>query len=1341
MTAHSPLITTFENGTFHVPRTLLKGSDRLTEDALLLLPGVTILLAEPGAGKTEVLRHVAKRAGTRPIRASLLDDGDRADVLVVDAFDEVARQGQEGLVPILKAVRRTGARRILLASRSGEWEGAHTALVRDLFGFDPTMLHLEPLDEAGQGALFAHHHPGSSFEAFATAVHRFDLAPLLGNPQFLLLLAAAYTESGGVFTTRRAVFEDAQRHLARESNDTVLQKGAPTADQRIAWANEIFAVLLLSGSDGVAVSDGAAARTYPRLGDLGLEDDRHASVLDTRLFRPAGQADRHEPVHRIVAEHGAARHLVGMLTAPGASLTIRQLLAIIAPNGIARDELRGLMGWMAALGPQDLQRALIDVDPYAVLANGDPAQLTDWSKCRLLDRLEAVAQRDPYFQRADIWRSFGAADFFTPATVGTVRRLLAKPDPDDGHLQGLLLSLLDSSAIVPSLQGDLERIVLDPSHPRYRRWRALRAIRGLPGLDAKDLFDRLLGAGDAVALKLAADVVTMGDEAWDKSRLLSLLTAAQALWPARRPGTIDMGRDRDHEGRHAVREMIEHLDAASIEWLLDRIASTLTCGCPTRDAWECTCRTGGSKIAGLLLARWFGIAGTPKEPARLCRWVDGMRFDGHAEPRDSASVKALREDHDLRRALQAHLLLPLTDDEEVWDAICERFSAGYGHAGLRFHADDGARLAEAAFAAGNVTVWQHFMPMPRRFVWRGGEKGPDPLRRMMRAQARKDDRYLRAWHRRDRGQRRIAHEQRERRYRVQRRWERRKRDNERDYWEALHRDRETIQAGAHAWWLHRLASTYLIEPDKLAEEFADVVDVDAALRAGLRNLPVKTPTVRALDEGEDRGIPRILLAACLAEMRVTGTLDAANDDVLAAVKTDLHGYQGVSEEEMTSLEATLDRRLFAQDGAAERFLRGYVEPSLEAGKHAHGLYWLRQDGPFAHLRGTLPLEWLNRFPDLNPHARDTLFDLAAQHGDRSALLALIETRCADLLSGILPHRREAQRDFWFLRHALFVDDMDPDVWAALTRDPNGVFLFESRRELTRSREAPGWPDLTARKVERVLDAFIGAWPKVHLPNHWGTGSPKGETAYRFLTDVIWAIGRDAASEALGVIDRLRSDPRFADFDADLRSLRTSVLRRQALEEFTAPDPASVVRTFAGGGPATVGQLRGMFVELLEQLQIHIKGSELDTRGLFYDGAERVGETTASKRIVEWLRPRLEAKGVLDVIEHHLKDDNRCDITAGIVSSGQRRLLVCEVKGQWNRELFSAAEKQLEEKYAIHPDAEGQGIYLVLWFGAEEEVSGKRKHSYDTPDALREALLAQLSEDQRSRLDVVVLDIS
>lgn len=126
--------------------------------------------------------------------------------------------------------------------------------------------------------------------------------------------------------------------------------GAPARHRRIAWANEIFAKLLLSGADGVAVGDIAEDDLHPQFETIGLDGDGPASTLSTKLFRPGIAANQHEPVHRIVAEYGAAQHLIGLIDDPAARLNLSRSMALIAPNGVVRDDLRGLLGWMAALG-------------------------------------------------------------------------------------------------------------------------------------------------------------------------------------------------------------------------------------------------------------------------------------------------------------------------------------------------------------------------------------------------------------------------------------------------------------------------------------------------------------------------------------------------------------------------------------------------------------------------------------------------------------------------------------------------------------------------------------------------------------------------------------------------------------------------------------------------------------------------------------------------------------------------------------------------------------------------------------------------------------------------------
>ena len=86
-------------------------------------------------------------------------------------------------------------------------------------------------------------------------------------------------------------------------------------------------------------------------------------------------------------------------------------------------------------------------------------------------------------------------------------------------------------------------------------------------------------------------------------------------------------------------------------------------------------------------------------------------------------------------------------------------------------------------------------------------------------------------------------------------------------------------------------------------------------------------------------------------------------------------------------------------------------------------------------------------------------------------------------------------------------------------------------------------------------------------------------------------------------------------------------------------------------------------------------------------------------------------------------------------------LVTEVKGQWHRELYTAASAQLYDRYSIHPDAEQQGIFLVIWFGANEEVAGRKKHDIDSAEMLKSNIEDKLPADLLGLIDVFVLDVS
>jgi len=206
-------------------------------------------------------------------------------------------------------------------------------------------------------------------------------------------------------------------------------------------------------------------------------------------------------------------------------------------------------------------------------------------------------------------------------------------------------------------------------------------------------------------------------------------------------------------------------------------------------------------------------------------------------------------------------------------------------------------------------------------------------------------------------------------------------------------------------------------------------------------------------------------------------------------------------------------------------------------------------------------------------------------------------------------------------------------------------------------------------------------------------------------------------------------------------MKASSLRKQALREFLTPQPDEVVSLLDKGGIATVEDLRALLMEELSALQAWLRGTETDPLAMFWIGDKHVDENTARNRIVEHLQGRMEHMNTSVVIEHHMAQGNRCDFTATKMIGGHRRLLVCEVKGQWHSELYTAASAQLDERYAIHPDAAGQGVFLALWVGPDEKVAGRKKHNFKSPQQLRDAILEAMPLDLHGFIDVFVLDLS
>ena len=1343
------MLFTAMSTTFYLPRKLRDNANLYTEEELLAASNYVVVLAEPGGGKTELMRSLAQQLGTTAVTASKFANvGVRARniPLVIDAFDELSKVDNSGIHKLLGNAEAANPTHVYLSSRSSEWDNAATNVFQDFLGHSPLVVRLCEFTVPEQTAIFDHHLPGEEFTAFQAEVTRFDLEALLPNPQFLILFADAYIESGRHFTGKRSIFAQAVERLAKEVNLNAASIKPPlSVTRKVDMSSEVFSKLLFSGAEGVCTSEATENRMYPLLASLLEIDTGVNSILASRLFKPSDSVGQHRPVHKIVAEYCAASYLIKRIVDPADSLTLPKCLPIIAPNSTVRDDLRGLLGWMAALGSRPIQEAVIELDPYAVIANGDPSQLEHSSKRLLISRLKEIESQDPYFRRGDFWRRFSVAGFFTQNVVDEIKPLLTSGS--DGHLRDLILELLRDSPAIEHLREELSQLTLTPTESEHTRILANRCLLDIGEHIHRSDLNVLLSEASNASLSIAAEIIeSIGPDLLERAYLAQFLRICSTLYPGHRERQVSAIGDR-----YFLKMFINRLDLSTIEWLLDDFTKDLACTCG-KEPYACDCRNGISKIVGSMLDRYFESATPPFNPLRVWRWVGNLNFHEQKGTDQSKAVEVLHNDDALRQGIIANVFRNLVVLDEIRKTWLAKFGL-HSHSGLNFRADDYRFIVDLAFETNNLELWVNFIPS-HRFYQSVDQQGPHELRRHMREHALEKPQFMREWVKKNR----MAEQQYERdsclradRFGKRKRRRRRKQAKiRRANIEFIQDNRNLIERVRHWNSLVGFAQLTLMGPDHIGSRVGDEELVRSALRNCLDFIAPHVPDLLGLAElacGQKRlQSEEILYAACLEIMSFKGNLEGVDLHLLKALRTRCSvAYNAVSHKRLSALVIEVDRLIFTDSISAERFLRQYLEPQLaEPGCNCHKLELLSED-VFSHLRTSLSIEWLKRFSGLSLSSLDRLFQIAAQYGNRDDLKEAIASHCEVFISD-WPYLTECKdieqkRSFWFIRAYCFLGDVPEACWSWLQIDKDTLLvLSDFYGQLTSSRYAY-WPKLTSSKVEDILNAFIGKWPKVALPGSWGNDSPKEERAYRFLTKVIWSTDSDEPDDAIPILERLLADSRFSDLHNIMKTIHASQVRKKALRDFEPPSPKEIIALLDHDAVVTVEGLRQLVIQELEDFQKDIDGGEFNSADRFYEKGDRIDEERSTKIIAERLNLRLQPQGVSVTLEHQLKDANRSDFTATKMINGKRRLLVTEVKGQWHRELYTAAAAQLHERYSIHPDAEQQGIFLAIWFGSDEMVAERKRHTIATSQELRISIEEKLPPALRGLVDVFVLDVS
>jgi len=1079
-----------------------------------------------------------------------------------------------------------------------------------------------------------------------------------------------------------------------------------------------------------------------------IQNNEHAKeVLDTKLFKPSNSVDLHRPVHKIISEYGAANYLTKLISNTQNSHNINKVLAVMAPNSAVRDELRGLLGWMAALGNQSIQETVIKLDPYAVLANGDPSQLTHSSKKQLINRLKEIEEDDPYFRRGDFWRTYSVAGFFTPDVLDLIKPILQ--NEEGGHLQGLVLEMLNDQSDYQKLYPELRSIALNSTKGITSR---LLASKYLNHLDASSLMpdlNKLLEESSHESLRIVAETIESREvSSFSKDFIKQFLEACSTLYPdpeKRYTGVIGE--------RLFIRYFIQKLDQITTKWLLDQLTLGITCNCENTNG-ECQCLNGTSKVVGHLLDRYLEIAIDPLDPAQVWSWLKNLYFDTMMESKDSQSVQMLQENDELRQSILRVAFGNLTSVAEIKKLKFGIFGWNR-HSGLNFQNNDIQFVIDYAFDSNNSTLWASFLVQHQYHLDDYKNSSNSELRRHVRHQANRKPSFMREWVKFNSAAKSDSKYQ-------QKKWgdkrNRRKRKRIRKSEELNHenilfvqQNKELVESGEHWNCLVQFANLVLNQTDQIIPRFGD----EGLVRKSLRNcIAFITPDIPSLEElAENRceskvfPVERILYASCLEIMRSDGNLQKLDISILRVLKTGVNmHYRAVTSVERENLAAEVDRIIFSSQENAEEFLRNYLEPQLENTKCKYvQISLLRDLDVYTSLRAELSVEWLNHYADLKLETLDQLFEVAVEYGCEEYLRLIIQKRCEEYLETgkSCTTKGEEFKKFWLIRGWFFLQEESiiESCWDFIKLDKHNLLTLSEQSGIGINAQHSLWPKLTPHKVGVILHGFIDQWPKVTLPNHWGTGSPTGEDAYRFLTDSIQVLYSEKPSESIPVLERLLGDKRFTDFHKSIKSIYSVQLRKEALIDFMPPTVLEINSFLNDGEVVTVEGLRKLILEELHAYQKEIKGGEFNTGDRFYETGKRLGEVNATIIIAERMNLRLQHKNISIILEHQLKEGNRADFTAVKMIQGQQKMLVTEVKGQWHQELYQAAETQLNDRYAIHPNAEQQGIYLVLWFGPKEKVANRISHDINSAQHLKKDIEIKMPNQLNGYIDVFVLDVS
>ena len=1318
-----------------VPRILRFVADdreqQLRHDELLGLAANMVILGGAGIGKTKLLEELdcekakfvtAQRLINHPQPRELVAG---FDFLLVDALDEAAAyKAGEAVNRVLHQIERAGAPHFVLSCRAEDWQTATAgSLIAETFGHHPLEMTLMPFDDE-QIEKFLEELVGAeaAAETIATYNER-GFSSWLGNPQTLSMLADLIGEGQHPDSTT-ALFEGfVDLSLPETNRSRRSQNGDVGLEARKDILGGAFAALILSGKTALARPGAVPSDDDLPLSDLvalpgGIELD---AVSGNRLIRSyRGDSDRLTYSHRRLGEWLAARWLAKQAR----SEEVRdRLFAALITDGVVPASLRGLFGWLA--GYAEFAEKVIDTDPMAVIEYADADILSEESAGTLLASLERVAKVDPYF----IGWSRSRAKALVRGNQLDATLELMRDTSRNARLRILLAQQFKGEALSDQSAKTLRSLALNPKEFYAIRSVAAEAIvENLEPAEVSHFVEILRGQGSHDSTRLASHLlVYAGFDHFSDEQIVRTVMADCGHTICAVPNE---GEDRMAAKTWPMRAKIPD---GRVDGVLEILAVYAESLLPEHRSIE------SSDIINLgdaLISRRIALGDV--EPSRLLSWLKAFGGRDSYDKDDKEAISGfLRENDAIRQAVQKLWLTSAETQKDFFWAAHRLHDLNHALA-----LDDCDLAAFLGSLPADFQYWQEATRLIRHDA-DSGEQSRLAARRFANSDAEYED-FIDALLNPEKPEWQVEQEQRAAERDADRieRWSK--------FRDGMMEDEELIRQGRYGLIL-QAANVYF-------SRYADIHDLDLdarmdalcgrellpAIRKGfdaflnrLPPYPYAKEIAQSYAESKAWDARYVLLAGLAERFRTTGTIEPIVRDQLVAAQLHVAHHALGHDDEWGDLQNAIWNSLTSDDEAFESYARLLVEPLLKNGDEIiMGLHELLRAGKAANaaLVEALAVDWLHRFPESHHRPEAELVDFLFSEGEHDSLKAIAEERLR------MAEMTDEKRRSWLAVNLLCnFEEAAAAITAEELAEPE---LFWTVRERAGARRP--YDDTSDRFTSELafwlVKHFRKVFPMVVRPDRVTSGDTNPWDATEAISRLIDRIGTDPSEDAEQLLEELAS--RDDGYQERLLAVLAEHRRSGAERKRATLSAAELAAILTHGPPQTLVDLQVRMLQLLDRVEAQARSSPTDSWVNFFrdDGMTPHGEERLRDRIIEMLQQHDHQ--IKFSPEKHLGEDREGDIAC----ENDDLHLPIEVKGQWHRDLWRAADNQLAAQQACDYQAQGFGIFLVLWFGTKGKplVGPPRRSGVTkpkTPEDL-ELALAQTSEAARQgKIAIKVLDLS